>query len=73
MKPGAVTYCPRCRKVFIAFVEIEPLEPWETAEPREAEVEILTSCPRCLCETQILQLSDELRDVLREEEPPAHE
>lgn len=72
MKPGAVTYCPRCRKVFIAFVEILPLEPWETAAPCETDIETLTSCPRCLCETQILQLSDELRQATRED-PPADE
>lgn len=64
MKPGALTYCPRCRKAFVALVEIEPLEPWESLDVLDEE-KALTECPRCEGEMQVLQMSAELRAALK--------
>lgn len=75
MKYGGRVYCPRCRKGFIAFYEVEPSEPWETPDPPEKADELMTECPSCGGEMQVLELTAEVKEDIRRhregEEPRA--
>jgi len=65
VKPAGRTYCTKCRVGFMVYFEIEPSEPWETADPPEKADELVTTCPKCGGEMQVLELTDEAREQLR--------
>lgn len=75
MKYGGRTYCPRCAKGLIVFYEVTKPEPWETADPPEKADELVTTCPFCGGEMQVLELTDEAKEDIRRhrqgEEPRA--
>ncbi len=65
MKPAGRTYCPRCAKGFIVFFESRKPEPWEAADPPEKADELVTTCPVCGGEMQVLELTDEAKEAVR--------
>lgn len=63
-------FCPRCQATFTAVGALEAPEGVEAHDTGttvgDAEDDDLADCPRCGGELQVLELSDDMRETLRE-------